>query len=225
MSKRLLRKGFFMEKLLCPSMMCADFSNLGKEVVNLEAADIDIFHVDIMDGNYVPNFGMGLQDLESIRKSTTKPVDVHLMIMNPSRYVERFIDLGANIIYIHPEVDLNPVTTLETIRNLGAKPGIAISPGVSLESISELFPYCEYVMIMTVNPGFAGQKFLESMNDKIEKLIEIQKNFEFEILVDGAISKEKIDSLSDKGVNGFVLGTSALFGKNENYKEIIESIR
>lgn len=214
-----------MEKLLCPSMMCADFSNLGKEVVDLETAGIDIFHIDIMDGNYVPNFGMGLQDLESIRKNTTKPVDVHLMIMNPSRYVERFIDLGTNIVYIHPEVDLNPVSTLEKIKNLGANPGIAISPGVSLESVSELFPYCEYVMVMTVNPGFSGQKFLENTNSKIEKLVEIKKNFNFKILVDGAISIEKIKNLSDKGVNGFVLGTSALFDKEEKYDAIIKKIR
>lgn len=214
-----------MEKLLCPSMMCADFSNLGREVEDLEAAGIDIFHIDIMDGNYVPNFGMGLQDLESIRKMSTKPVDVHLMIMDPSRYIERFIDLGADIVYIHPEVDLNPVSTLAKIKNLGAKPGIAISPGVSLDSISELFPFCKFVMIMTVNPGFSGQNFLESTNNKIEKLIEIQKDFDFEILVDGAISKDKINILSDKGVNGFVLGTSALFDKKENYKEIIKSIR
>lgn len=214
-----------MQKLLCPSMMCANFSNLKEEVDELSNAGVDIFHIDIMDGNYVPNFGMGIQDLSVIREKTDKRVDVHLMIMNPSRYIERFVTLGVDIIYIHPEVDLNPVSTLQKIKNMGAKAGIAISPGIPLNSVLELIPYCDFIMVMTVNPGFSGQKFLENTNDKISKLIDVQKEFDFQVMVDGAISKEKVSTLSEIGVNGFILGTSALFNQQKDYKEIIKELR
>ncbi|WP_414044488.1 ribulose-phosphate 3-epimerase [Macrococcus sp. EM39E] len=213
-------------KVLCPSMMCADFSNLEKEVKSLEAANIDIFHIDIMDGVYVPNFGMGLQDLEFISNNTTKLVDVHLMIHNPAKYIEMFIDKGADIVYFHPETDTNPVSTLLKIKDLGAVPGIAISPAVSINSIIELIPYCENIMIMTVNPGFSGQKFLEPTMNKIKELFELKKKgYKFSIFVDGAISKEKINQLSQIGVEGFVLGTSVLFNKDESYQNIIEKIK
>lgn len=215
-----------MNKILCPSMMCADFSNLEKEVKSLEAANIDIFHIDIMDGGYVPNFGMGLQDLEFISNTTTKLVDVHLMINNPSKYINMFIDKGADIVYFHPETDINPVSTLIKIKELGAVPGIAISPAISINSVVELLPYCENIMVMTVNPGFAGQKFLEPTLNKIKELFELkEKGFIFKIFVDGAISEEKIKSLSQIGVEGFVLGTSALFNKDESYQNIIEKLK
>lgn len=214
-----------MKKLLCPSLMCADFSKLQDEVEKLDKAGIDIFHIDFMDGSFVPNFGMGLQDFDMVRASTQKQVDVHLMIQNPSKYVEMFATRGADIIYIHPEADQQAARTLEDIRKLGKKAGIAISPGTAVETIFELLPLVDYVMVMTVNPGFAGQKYLEYVNPKIEKLIKLGADFDFEVMVDGAVSLEKIRKLSENGVSGFVLGTSALFGKKEKYKEIISKIR
>ena len=214
-----------MKKLLCPSLMCADFSKLQDEVEKLDKAGIDIFHIDFMDGSFVPNFGMGLQDFDMVRASTQKKVDVHLMIQNPSKYVEMFATRGADIIYIHPEADQQAARTLEDIRKLGKKAGIAINPGTAVETIFELLPLVDYVMVMTVNPGFAGQKYLEYVNPKIEKLIKLGADFDFEVMVDGAISLEKIRKLSENGVSGFVLGTSALFGKKEKYKEIISKIR
>ncbi|MDB1652827.1 ribulose-phosphate 3-epimerase [Enterococcus durans] len=214
-----------MKKLLCPSLMCADFSKLQDEVEKLDKAGIDIFHIDFMDGSFVPNFGMGLQDFDMVRASTQKKVDVHLMIQNPSKYVEMFATRGADIIYIHPEADQQAARTLEDIRKLGKKAGIAINPGTAVETIFELLPLVDYVMVMTVNPGFAGQKYLEYVNPKIEKLIKLGADFDFEVMVDGAVSLEKIRKLSENGVNGFVLGTSALFGKKEKYKEIISKIR
>ena len=114
-----------MEKLLCPSMMCANYRNLEKEVNDLIEAGVDIFHIDIMDGQFVPNFGMGLQDVEYICKASTIPVDAHLMIENPGNYVEKFAKLGIDIIYIHPESDVHPTRTLQSIIDLGVKPGIA----------------------------------------------------------------------------------------------------
>ncbi|MFT8323241.1 MAG: ribulose-phosphate 3-epimerase, partial [Bacillus sp. (in: firmicutes)] len=176
--------------LICPSMMCANYASLEKEVHELDLAGTDIFHIDIMDGEFVPNFGMGLQDFEMIRRSTRKLVDVHLMISNPCKYVDLFADMGANIIYFHPEADLHPARTLDKIRNKGKKSGIAINPGTSINTISELLPLVDYILIMTVNPGFSGQKYLKYVDKKISELVDLKNDFNFEIVVDGAISSE-----------------------------------
>lgn len=177
--------------LICPSMMCADFANLTQEVETLDQAGSDIFHIDIMDGQFVPNFGMGLQDFEAIRKLTKKLVDVHLMIMNPGDYVEAFADMGADIIYIHPEADIHPARTLDKIRKKGKKAGIAINPGTSIATVKELLPLVDYVMVMTVNPGFAGQAYLDYVDQKISELLTAKSNCSFEIMVDGAIAPKK----------------------------------
>ena len=214
-----------MTKLLCPSMMCADFSNLKEDTLALAQAGTDIFHMDFMDGSFVPNFGMGLQDFELVRATTDKLVDVHLMIQNPSKYVEMFADMGADIIYIHPEADQQVARTLDLIRNKGKKAGIAINPGTSVATIKELLPLVDYVMVMTVNPGFAGQKYLDYVNPKIEELVTLSKEFNFDVMVDGAISPEKVAQLSAMGVKGFILGTSSLFGKEDSYKTTLENLR
>lgn len=211
--------------LLAPSMMCADFSNLEREVKELEAAGTDIFHIDFMDGSFVPNFGMGLQDFEYIKSASKVLVDVHLMIQNPGDYVDLFADKGADIIYIHPEVDTHPARTLDKILAKGKKAGIAINPGTALETVKELFTLIDYLMIMTVSPGFAGQSYLDYVNPKIEESVKIGKEYNFEVMVDGAISEEKINELSKVGVKGFVLGTSTLFGKEDSYKTILNKVR
>jgi ribulose-phosphate 3-epimerase len=214
-----------MKKLLCPSMMCADFSNLERATRDLDKAGVDIFHMDFMDGSFVPNFGMGLQDFELVRSTTQKQVDVHLMIQNPGNYVDMFADLGADIIYIHPEADQQPARTLASINQKGKQAGIAINPGTAVETIQELLPLIDYVMVMTVNPGFAGQKYLDYVDNKIEKLVELSSTYGFEVMVDGAISPEKIDKLSQLGVTGFVLGTSALFNKPDSYQDIVIELK
>ncbi|ATO56171.1 ribulose phosphate epimerase [Loigolactobacillus coryniformis subsp. coryniformis] len=212
-------------KLISPSMMCANFANLENEVRELEAAGIDMFHMDIMDGQFVPNFGMGLQDYELISQITTKPLDAHLMIENPSHYVKLFSDLGASLIYIHPEADRHPARTIDIIHQLGKKAGIAIDPDTALATVRELLPLVDAILVMTVNPGFAGQKFLDAVLPKLQAVCQLKQDFDYIVGVDGAISPERIQQLSKLGVSNFVVGTSALFGKSKDYKTIIDHLK
>ncbi|KHL97164.1 ribulose-phosphate 3-epimerase [Paenibacillus sp. IHB B 3415] len=216
-----------MSILLCPSMMCANFESLGNEVASLDEANIDVYHIDIMDGRFVPNFGMGLQDLEFIRSHTSKLVDVHLMIDNPSSYIDLFCEKGADIIYFHPEADTHPTRTIDRIHAHNVNAGIALNPGTSIAHVEPLLGLVEYVLVMTVNPGFAGQKYLAYVNDKIKTLNEFKQRhqLEFMIVVDGAISEDKIAELIPFGVEGYVLGTSTLFGKEESYSSIIKRLK
>ncbi len=213
------------EILLCPSTMCIDFLNLTEDVKALEDARIDIFHNDIMDGNFVPNITLGINDVKAIKKCTSKPCDVHLMIENPASKVDWFIDAGVDIIYIHPESERYVTKTLNHIKERGVKAGIAINPDTSIESVKEMLNLCDYVMVMTVNPGFAGQKYVEFCTEKVKKLNEMKEQYGYKIMIDGSCSPDRIKMLKEIGADGFVLGTSALFGKGRPYTEIIKELR
>lgn len=215
-----------MGKVLSPSMMCADFGNLAREIHDLETAGADSFHLDLMDGSFVPNYGMGLQDIQYIVSHANVPCDVHMMSINPGEYAEMFAQMGCGTIYIHPETGLHAPRTLQKILDSGARAGIAINPGTSYFSIEPLLSMVQDVLVMTVNPGFAGQKYLPFVDEKIDELLEHREKYGgFRIFIDGACSPEVIARLGAKGVEGFVLGTSALFGKGRTYAEIMPELR
>lgn len=214
-----------MNKMLFASMMCADYGNLEKEIQSLDDAGIDSFHCDVMDGSFVPNMTMGIMDIKTIRKYTDKMVDVHLMIENPSTKIDWFIDAGADLIYIHPESERYVVKTLSYIKSKGVLAGIAINPDTSIETLIEILNLCDYVMVMTVNPGFAGQKFIEFTKNKISKLNSYKIEYGFKVIIDGSCSPEIIKECGLLGVDGFVLGTSALFGKTQSYQELVSELK
>jgi len=209
------------------SMMCANYGNLEKEVRALEEGGIDSFHIDIMDGRYVPNFAMGLHDMAFIASATKKPLDVHLMIEHPNNSVQLFLNRlrKGDTVYIHPEAEYHPSTTLQKIIDAGMVPGIAINPGTSVETVMEMLTIVDKVLLMTVNPGNAGQMFLPYVDHKIEKLLALREELGFEVYWDGACGMDKIIKYAPMGIKGFVLGTTVLFGKDRPYQEIIRDIR
>ncbi|BAE84801.1 ribulose-phosphate 3-epimerase [Desulfitobacterium hafniense] len=211
--------------LFSASMMCANYGHLETEIRSLETAGIDSFHVDIMDGHFVHNFAMGLYELKYICRTAKKNVECHLMITDPYNYIDTFADAGVDVVYIHPESEYQPSATIEKIQNAGMIPGIAINPGTSVETITELLKIVGRVLVMCVNPGNAGQIYLPFVHDKICKLLDMQKEYGFEVYWDGHGSVENIRKYAPLGVRGFVLGSATLFGKGRGYGEILSELR
>lgn len=212
---------------LTASMMCADYGHLEQEIKDLEEGGIDSFHIDIMDGRYVPNFAMSLNDMRYIAGIASKPLDVHLMIEHPSNNIDLFLGSlrKGDTVYIHPEAEYHPSTTLQKIINAGMIPGIAINPGTSVENVRMLLRIVKKVLVMSVNPGNAAQMFLPYVGEKYDKLLGLKDRMDFDIYWDGACSADKIREFAPKGVKGFVLGTTLLFGKKKPYGETLQAIR
>ena len=207
------------------SMMCANFANLEREVQMLDAGEIDSYHLDIMDGQFVDNFGMGYQDMEFIRSATSRKLEAHLMINNPERYFDILCKVGLDVAYIHPESTQAPEIAIEELKKRGIVPGIAINPGTSIPTIEELLNIVDRVLVMCVVPGHAGRQFASYVANKIERLLSMREKYHFEIYWDGACTYEKVMEYAPKGVKGFILGTSLLFGKEESYQNTLLKLR
>ena len=214
-----------MKKIL-PSILSADFANLERDVRELEQIGIDMFHIDVMDGNFVPNISFGFPIIEAIRSKTDKIFDCHLMIARPEEYVERFCNAGCDMVSFHIEATNHADRVIQIIKNSGKKAGMVLNPQTPIESVKYLLPKLDYVLIMTVNPGFGGQKFIPEMLEKIEELAKIreEKGYSFLIQVDGGVNVETSKLCRDKGADLLVCG-SFLFGAENKEKILGELLR
>lgn len=213
---------------IAPSILSADFSKLGEEIKSLDKYGADLIHIDVMDGSFVPNISFGVPVIQSVRKYTKLPFDVHLMIKEPARYIESFVKAGADIITVHFEADNHLDRTLNYIRSLGVKAAVALNPATLVDNIKYLIPDLDMVLIMSVNPGFGGQKYIDYCSRKIEEVknLSYKYNENLMIEVDGGISKHNIGSAVKNGANVIVAG-SAVFkdGKiQDNIKMLREGI-
>ena len=214
-----------MKKIL-PSILSADFANLECDIRELEQIGIDMFHIDVMDGNFVPNISFGFPIIEAIRSKTDKIFDCHLMIARPEEYVERFCNAGCDMVSFHIEATNHADRVIQIIKNSGKKAGIVLNPQTPIESVKYLLPKLDYVLIMTVNPGFGGQKFIPEMLEKIEELAKIreEKGYSFLIQVDGGVNVETSKLCRDRGADLLVCG-SFLFGTEDKEKILGELLR
>jgi len=212
-------------KKIAPSILSADFSRLGEEVKAVEKAGADLIHVDVMDGHFVPNITIGPLVVTALRKITSLPLDVHLMIEEPERYIEAFGQAGGDWITIHAEVCPHLKRMIKKVRQLNVRPGIVLKPATPLKTLYPVLDDIDLVLIMSVNPGFGGQSFIPSTLKKIERLRKIidQNKYVLEIEVDGGVKIENIKEVSKAGGGIFVVGTGIF--KTEDYGETIRKLR
>lgn len=208
---------------IAPSILAADFAKLGQEVKEVEAAGAELIHIDVMDGHFVPNISFGAIALEAIRPFSTLPMDVHLMIENPDQYIEQFAKAGADYITVHVEACRHLHRTIQLIRSYGVKPGVVLNPHTPIETIQHVLEDVDMVLFMTVNPGFGGQKFIESVVPKVAALSEIikERGLNIEIEIDGGINAETIVPCAKAGATIFVAG-SAIYSKEDRAQALQE---
>ncbi len=214
---------------IVPSIFAADFMRLGEEIQRVEKVGVEMIHVDIMDGHFVPNFTMGTPITESIRRSTRVKLDHHLMIDDPDTYAPIFIKAGADCVSVHYEVAKNLNRTLHMIRDLGAKAGVVINPATPVMLLDEVLDIVDYVLVMSVNPGYGGQKFIPKSLDKVRTLARLrsERNLDFAIEIDGGVGQENIVGVARAGVDWVVAGSS-VFGTRDSagaVRELRQSAR
>jgi ribulose-phosphate 3-epimerase len=212
-------------KLIAPSILSADFTMLGNEISAVENAGADWIHVDVMDGHFVPNITMGPIIVSAVKRVTSLPIDVHLMIENPDRYIPDFAKAGAALISVQVETCVHLNRTLQMIKDCHAQAGVVLNPSTALCSLEFVLEYADYVLIMSVNPGFSGQTFIPNIPDKIKGLRKMiqEKRLSTLIEVDGGIGEKNIAEISRAGADVFVAG-SAIFG-SKDYKKTIDAFR
>ncbi|MEA5016826.1 MAG: ribulose-phosphate 3-epimerase [Candidatus Limiplasma sp.] len=210
---------------ISPSVMCIDMLDFRNQLKALDEAGVDLYHIDIMDGHYVPNFALSTYTMQDIARASQTPMDVHLMVTNPDEYIEVFAKAGAAIITPHLETLVHPIRTLKLIRSLGKKAGVAINPATDIAPLAYMTDFLDMVCVMTVDPGFAGQTLIPST---IGKITAIRKLFEdagkeIDIMVDGQVKEETAPQLVAAGANVLVLGSSGLFKfKPEEYRKAVD---
>ena len=206
---------------IAPSILSADFTRLGEEIRAVEAGGASVLHVDVMDGKFVPNITIGLPVVKSIAKFTKLPIDCHLMIEEPSRYAVEFVKAGASMVSVHVEADVHLQRTLTVIREAGGKAGVAINPATPLVTLEEALPFADFILLMSVNPGFGGQKFIYTSLDKLRRLrLMIQsRGLNTRIEIDGGIDAENIAQVVEAGAEIIVAG-SAVYGKSDATKAV-----
>jgi len=210
---------------IAPSILSADFGRLAEEVKAVEAAGADWIHVDVMDGRFVPNITIGPLVVEAVRKATALPIDAHLMIVEPERYVEAFARAGADLIAVHAEASPHLHRTLQAIRAAGARPAVALNPATDLSAVEWVLGDCDMVLLMSVNPGFGGQKFIPAVTEKVRRLRAMAdaRGQALEIEVDGGVKGDTIGAVAAAGANVLVAGT-AVFGAGD-YRAAISRLR
>jgi ribulose-phosphate 3-epimerase len=208
---------------IAPSILSADFTRLGEDIRAVEAGGAGVLHVDVMDGKFVPNITIGLPVVKSIAKIAKIPLDCHLMIEEPSRYAVQFVEAGATMVSVHVEADPHLHRTLSAIREAGGKAGIAINPATPLVSLEEALPFADFILIMSVNPGFGGQKFIHTALEKVRRLRAMidDRGLNTKIEIDGGIDKTNIAKVVEAGAEIIVAG-SAVYGKGEPGKAVQE---
>lgn len=211
---------------IAPSILSADFTRLADEIRAVEAGGAKVLHVDVMDGQFVPNITIGLPVVKSLRKATTLTIDTHLMIEDPGRYAVQFVEAGADMVSVHVEADVHLQRTLTAIRDAGGRAGIAINPATPLVALEEALPYADFILLMSVNPGFGGQKFIPTSMDKVRRLKRMieERLLDVKIEIDGGIDASNIAEVVDAGAEIIVAG-SAVYGKKdptEAVRELIE---
>ena len=191
---------------IAPSILSADIMNLERDVRAADKAGADVFHIDMMDGNFVPNMSFSPSVVEGMRRVTDKPLDIHMMMENPDAYIKPVIDAGADTVLIHAESTQHIYRSIDLVKSYGARAGVVVNPGTPLETVKELFPIIDQILVMTVNPGFGGQKFIPGMTKKIQRLDQLRQTAaddNFEIEVDGGINADTISQCARAGADIF----------------------
>jgi ribulose-phosphate 3-epimerase len=212
-------------KVIAPSILSADFSRLGNEIKAVETAGADWIHVDVMDGHFVPNITIGPLIVEAVRRVTALPIDVHLMIENPDNYIPAFAEAGASLISVQIEACIHLNRSVQLIRECGARPGVVLNPSTPVQTLEWIIEDVDFVLTMSVNPGFGGQVFIKNSLDKVRTLCQLiqRKNLKTLIEIDGGVNEKTIAGIAAAGVDAFVAG-SAIFGSRD-YQATINAFR